>query len=96
MCKVKSCNINRFLVLPAVLALSAGVARGHVLLLVPNGGEELEVCSTFTVRWRIQIAHTLQNWDLWYSKTSATGPWTTIAMNLPAGSPAVGSIHNYA
>ena len=96
MSKVKSCNINRFLVLPAVLALSAGVAWGHVNLITPNGGEQLEVCSVFTVRWQIAIAHNLQNWDLWYSKTSATGPWIPFATNLPAGSGAVGSIHTYA
>ncbi len=83
------------LVLAATVALFAAPVRGHVLLLNPNGGEQMEVCSQFTVRWQIQIAHTLLNWDLWYSKTGPAGPWTTIAMNLPAGSPAVGSVHTY-
>ena len=82
-------------VLAATVALFAAPVRGHVLLLNPNGGEQIEVCSQFTVRWQIQIFHALLNWDLWYSKTGPTGPWTTIAMNLPAGSSAVGSVHTY-
>jgi plastocyanin len=41
------------------------------------------------------ITHDLQNWDLWYSTTGSTGPWTTIVMNLPAGDGQVGSIHTY-
>ncbi len=83
------------LVLAATVALFAAPVRGHVLLFSPNGGEQMEVCSQFTVRWQIQIFHTLLNWDLWYSKTGPTGPWTTIAMDLPAGNPAAGSIHTY-
>ena len=67
-----------------------GSAHGHVNLQAPNGGEDLEIGSTFVIRWSILIAHDLQNWDLWYSTTSASGPWTTIVMNLPAGSGAVG------
>ena len=35
------------------------------------------------------------NWDLWYSKNSASGPWTQLAFNLPAGSGLNGSIHTY-
>ncbi len=61
----------------------------------PNGGEQLEVGSVFTVTWHILIQHNQQNWDLWYSTTGSNGPWTTIAMNLPPGSPAVGSVHTY-
>ncbi|MHC4414988.1 MAG: hypothetical protein ACYS0G_06875 [Planctomycetota bacterium] len=79
----------------AALALLATPARGHVGLLAPNGGEELEVGSVFTISWRIQIAHPLLNWDLWYSTTGPTGPWTAVAENLPPGSPAEGSIHTY-
>ncbi len=77
------------------LLLVASPAQAHVLLLEPNGGEQLEVGSIFTITWKIEIAHSLLNWDLWYSTTSATGPWITIAMNLAPGSPAVNSIHTY-
>ncbi len=76
-------------------ALAAAPASAHVGLDAPNGGEALEVCSEFTISWRILIAHNLQNWDLWYSTAGSGGPWTTIAMNLPPGSGAVGSIHTY-
>ena len=70
-------------------------AWAHVTLLAPNGGEVLEVGSTFTVRWQINIAHNLLNWDLWYSTTGAGGPWIEIAMDLPPGSGSAGSIHTY-
>ncbi len=78
-----------------IAALAAAPASAHVVIDAPNGGEELEVGSVFTVTWHIAISHNLQNWDLWYSTTSNGGPWTTIAMNLPAGSGQVGSVHTY-
>ncbi len=86
---------NRLVGLAVVLGLFANPARGHVYLSSPNGLEETEVCSQFTITWQILIAHSLLNWDLWYSTTGALGPWTSIAQNLPPGSPAVGSIHTY-
>ena len=88
-------TIRSLLVAAVVLACSATAARAHVTLDDPNGGEVLEVGSVFTIRWHIVIAHNLQNWDLWYSPTGSTGPWTALAMNLPAGSGAVGSMHTY-
>ena len=88
-------RIRSLLIAAVLLASSATTARAHVSLDDPNGGEVLEVGSVFTVRWHILIAHNLQNWDLWYSTTGSTGPWTTIVMNLPAGSGAVGSVHTY-
>lgn len=69
--------------------------QAHVILLNPNGGEQLEVGSVYTIRWQIQISHNLLNWDLAYSVDGAGGPWIEIVSNLPAGSGAVGSIHNY-
>ena len=88
-------SIRNFLVAAVVLASSATAARAHVRLDAPNGGEQLEVGSVFTIRWTILIAHNLQNWDLWYSTTGSNGPWTPLAMNLPPGSGAVGSVHTY-
>ncbi len=88
-------RIKSLLVAAVVLASSATAARAHVLLLQPNGGEVLEVGSVYTIRWQIQIAHNLQNWDLWYSTTGSGGPWTPLVMNLPAGSGQVGSVHTY-
>ncbi len=88
-------RIRSLLVAAVVLASSATAARAHVTLDDPNGGEMLEVGSVFTITWHIVIAHNLQNWDLWYSTTGSTGPWTIIALNLPAGSGAPGSVHTY-
>ncbi len=78
-----------------VLFVLAAPSEGHVILDDPNGGEVLQVGSQFTITWRIQISHNLQNWDLWYSTTGAGGPWINIAQNLPAGSGAVNSVHTF-
>ncbi|MCH8027440.1 MAG: thrombospondin type 3 repeat-containing protein [candidate division Zixibacteria bacterium] len=94
----KSHNLRRSLYLMVAIVSMlqlASNANGHVTLSDPNGGETLEVGSTYTIRWSIAISHNLQNWDLWYSTTGAGGPWLVIAMNLPAGSQSVGSIHTY-
>ena len=80
----------------AVLFVVAGSAQGHTLLLDPNGGEELQVGSVFTIRWQVTGGnYNPINWDLWYSTTGAGGPWITLAENLPPESGANGSIHKY-
>ena len=79
----------------AVGLAAASPAVAHVDLIAPNGGEVLDAGSVFTVEWKIKIAHNLQNWDLWYSTTSGRGPWIDIAIDLPPGSGAVGSLHRY-
>jgi len=94
----KSHNLRRslYLIIAIVGMLQlASNANGHVRLLDPNGGENLEVGSNYTIRWTIAIAHSLQDWDLWYSTTGAGGPWIVIAMNLLGGDQSVGSIHTY-
>ena len=75
--------------------LLSSPASAHVTLDAPNGGEELEVGSSYTIEWHILIAHDLLNWDLWYSITGPNGPWIDIAMNLSPGNGAVGSVHTY-
>jgi hypothetical protein len=90
-----SLRSNAVLLMAAVLGLASVPAWAHVILDAPNGGEQLEVGSVFTVTWHIQIQHNQLNWDLWYSTDSSTGPWTTVATDLPPGSFAVGSIHTY-
>ena len=78
-------------ILPALLT----PARAHVNLDAPNGGQVLEVGSVYTVTWHIVIAHTPQNWDLWYSTNGPDGPWTPIQLDVPPGSGAVESVHTY-
>ena len=77
------------------LGLSAAPAFAHVQLNDPNGGEQLQAGSVFTIEWQILIQHNLINWDLSYSTTSQSGPWTVIATDLAPGSQLVGSIHTY-
>lgn len=80
--------------LTAVLApLTASWA--HVALDSPNGGETLDVGSTFTIRWHPTIQHDTLNWDLWYSTTGSNGPWEAISLDLPVGNPTAGSSHSY-
>ncbi len=78
-----------------ILLAAVGPAYGHVRLIAPNGGEQLGVGSVFAIRWTIEIQHNQLNWDLWYSTTGPTGPWTPIVMNVTPGSPSVGSVHSY-
>lgn len=82
------------LALAALMAVTTPVVA-HVVVDAPNGGEILEVGSVTTVTWHIAIAHTPQNWDVWYSTRGSEGPWTPIQMDLPPGSGAVGSVHTY-
>lgn len=78
-----------------VLLGAAGSARAHVLLTAPNGGESLEAGEVFTITWQVQIAHSLQDWDLWYSRTDPGGEWIVIAFDLPPGTGTAGSVHTY-
>lgn len=70
-------------------------ACGHVTLNDPNGGEVVEVGTTFTIEWQIVVAHELENWDLWYSNSGEGGPWIEIAIDLLPGLRAEGSINTY-
>ena len=88
-------RFNGVVVAAAAALVMANPARAHVRISVPNGGEELEVGSIYTVRWTIVIQHNQLNWDLWYSTTGPGGPWTTIVENLPPGPFNVGSVHTY-
>ena len=66
-------RIRNLLVTAVVLASSVTAAHAHVTLDDPNGGEVLEVGSVFTIKWRINIAHNLQNWDLYGVRVPLTG-----------------------
>jgi len=75
--------------------LLGSTAFGHVHLLLPTGGDELEVGSTSTIRWQITVSHGQLNWDLYYSTESGAGPWIPIAIDLPTGSQKQNSVHTY-
>lgn len=70
-------------------------ANAHIRVIAPNGGEQIQAGSVYTIQWTIVIAHDLQNWDIWYSTTGPNGPWIDIAMDLPPGDGSVGSKHTY-
>ena len=70
----------------AAAALVTTAALGHVTLDSPNGGEEMEVGTSYQVTWHVHIEHDTQNWDLHYSTEGPSGPWIDLAIDLPAGS----------
>ncbi|MGI9456362.1 MAG: dockerin type I repeat-containing protein [Aeoliella sp.] len=78
-----------------IALLSPAALRAHVELDSPNGGETLNVGSTFTIQWHPSVQHDTIDWDLWYSTTSSNGPWNVISLNLPLGDPAAGSNHSH-
>ena len=78
-----------------LLALAASPASAHVAMDYPNGGEIFYEGDTVTIEWHVVIQHSLLNWDLWYSISGNTGPWTEIAVDLPPGDPTQGSVHTY-
>lgn len=83
-------------VLMTCLVLScAAVARGHVLLDAPAGGETVAAGSVLDITWHPLILHSTQNYDLWYSTTSSGGPWMELALDLPAFE-VVGQPHHFA
>jgi hypothetical protein len=78
-----------------VILVASSQAYSHTTLFAPNGGEQLISGDTFSILWEISISHALQNWDLWYSSQSQSGPWIDIATDIPPGDPSVGSLHSF-
>ena len=76
-------------------ALCAPPALGHVTLLEPNGGNQLQVGSITTIRWQNTIPHQLVDWDLQYSTNGSQGPWVELAVDLQLGSNQLGEILTY-
>lgn len=81
--------------LTAGIGFAAATTHAHISLSSPNGGEELTIGSVFTIEWSILIKHSQQNWDLWYSTESNSGDWISIAIDLPPGDFAAGSVHSF-
>ncbi|MDA8018109.1 MAG: hypothetical protein MPN21_11745 [Thermoanaerobaculia bacterium] len=81
------------LLLPAILVATPAVA--HVELDEPNGGEVLVQGTQVEIQWHVAIMHGTENWDLAYSTTGGTGPWTIIAEDLPPGDITTSAMHSY-
>jgi hypothetical protein len=79
----------------AIALLLPTAVRAHVKLDSPNGGEILNIGSTFMIEWHPIIEHDTIDWDLWYSITSSNGPWEVLSLDLPLGNPVAGSNHSY-
>ncbi len=92
---VKAIQACRMMTAVAATLAAGPSARGHVTLLSPNGGEILVAGSEVEIRWMLDIPHPQHNWDLWYSVSGPNGPWLELAMDVPTGSEAPGSIHTY-
>jgi len=79
----------------AILLFLPGSALAHVGLESPTGGESLAGGFSFSIDWAPLVQHNTEDWDLWYSTTSSSGPWIEIATDLPKGNTAAGSAHSY-
>ena len=95
--RITSNSPTRLLMLAALTftVLSSAPALAHVALDSPNGGEQLQAGSSFTVEWHVVIAHNQLNWDLYYSTTGPSGPWLVIAEDIPLGDGSSGAAHSF-
>ena len=93
-CEDRPAGWRKLTLLPLALVLAAPAAA-HVLLDDPNGGEVLTAGDQVLIRWHVDIEHNLENWDLWYSTTGDSGPWISIATDLPPGDPTAGAPHSH-
>lgn len=95
MFKLSSFAVSSALRFSSITCLLASVASAHVQLESPTGGEVYTVGQTVRVDWSVLIPHGQIGWDLSYSVTGNDGPWIDIAIGLPPGSTAGGSVHFY-
>lgn len=58
------------------------VARAHVTLTNPKGGETFTPGSQVKIEWQLDIAHTQDNWDLYFSSDGGV-TWESLAADLP-------------
>ena len=87
------------LILGSALALSlmtmVSPIMAHVAYDSPNGGQGFTEGDTITIEWHVQVQHSTQNWDLWYSTSTSSGPWIDLAVDLPPGDITAGAPHSY-
>lgn len=69
----------------AALLLFPAASSAHVGVTAPHPGEVLFLGTPITVEWEVVIPHMTDDWDVYFSTVSDTGPWTPIALDIPAG-----------
>ena len=84
-----------FLLTVSAVLFGADAAYAHVTLDSPNGGEVLEVGSSVPIVWYDEVEHGPADYDLWYSTTGSSGPWTEIASDLTPVATARGYAHDW-
>lgn len=84
--------VTRFVGAAALVV--GGDSTAQVTLLNPNGGSFV-VGQACEIQWRVVIAQSTLNWDLYYSTTGPGGPWTEIAVDLPPGDTSAGAFHTH-
>lgn len=64
------------------LIYSIKYSEAHVTLEFPIGGEYFFTNDILTIKWRLDVEHNQENWDLYYSKDNGTS-WNVITLDLP-------------
>lgn len=70
------------IVIIAFLLSHGFLAKAHVALDYPQGGETFIVGETITIQWHIVAAHATLNWDLYFSVDSGE-TWDTLQLDIP-------------
>jgi len=74
-------RLRIFFILVLVI-YSINYSKAHVTLEYPVGGEYFYTNNTVTIKWRLEIEHAQENWDLYYSKDNGTS-WSVIKLDIP-------------
>ncbi|MFN0057733.1 MAG: hypothetical protein ACKVX7_04680 [Planctomycetota bacterium] len=86
---------SQFVFVGILVSALSSLAGAHADLSAPNGGEVFVVGSPITIEWIVTIEHATENWDLWYSTSGPSGPWVTLALDLPPGDISMSAIHTF-
>lgn len=65
-----------------LMLLALGNTFAHVILDSPVGGENYDPDQIVKIRWTINVPHTQNNWDLYFSSDGGS-TWQNLALDLP-------------